>query len=189
MTPEPIFPFNYNTQVADQRAARHGLDFCIDEYNYYVEYRGWKSENRPATDAELVMWSLLNGDLSKAPEAETAEVYDSLEFLKGYVYINAADFAAIRRRKNGFSHSNDRIKEGIYGTLAPTYEGQTGMAFICVSRYIPPGCYFQSDKQVDELHWELSPEAKAPRPDLSKSLRQKMEFEMKVYKKEPSGSH
>jgi len=47
-----------------------GLSFHVDKFNYLVEHRGWKSENRPAEEYELEMWYAL---LNFIPEGESKD--------------------------------------------------------------------------------------------------------------------
>ena len=55
----------------EKRCAEHfGLSFHI-EFGQIIEYRGWKSESRPAEEYELQMWYALLDLIPEEDEAPT----------------------------------------------------------------------------------------------------------------------
>jgi hypothetical protein len=161
-------PSNHNEMQAMRIAARNGLHFHIDRNNYLTEHAGWKSETRPATEAEQSMWAALCPpewcnipwyDEVPSLDAIPDELVGSLYCKKGPVYLNAADIAVLRRI-DGFEVCT--MRELLLDRMIGTFEEEP----IYAVREVPKGYVYLPQKKVGCLHWRPNPKVREIRPSL-----------------------
>jgi hypothetical protein len=178
-----IEPINRDTDQLFRVAARHNLTFHINQFGYLVEHRGYKSEERPATDYELDMWYALVPELrpwKPGDESWDVPVLDATKGELDYALIgpdpftfNAAD-VAVMRHMVGFTPCNDRasLQRGLVGH----YQGRGPFepAPIYVSRAIPKGYFYQGTIE----RWQPPESERVLEPEMDPQLQATIMLEL-----------
>jgi hypothetical protein len=188
-------PLHYVSEydILDRIAARHGLDFTVDENLGRVderdEYRSRSS--RDATDAELQMWRLLvpeelrrvcdniwvqHGDGKKvmALPATPEEVYSNTLYHE-ITYVSAEDAAALLGLPC-FEPNLDRqtLLDGLIGSVHGKWK-------VYVSRQVPQGYYHDRGKgggRAEVLHpVRAEGERRVVKVDPDEFMQNKVHFE------------
>lgn len=154
-------------------AKRYGFNFYLYEFmeRFYVvgDPDDDGEDHRPATNPERLMWEyatnqverLVIKDIHKTTSINYAgspaihptgeELHNIFSNYKPYLYINANDFASMRRHcKNEFEPNSDRrlLKLGYVGNFFSKNEDRNMKVFI--SRDIHIGTYLCLDRNVFE---------------------------------------
>lgn len=144
-----IRPLNEDACFAERLAARHHLSFHITR-GYLYEHRGYKSEDREATDYEQEMWDRFV--LSSIPEKGldlTRQEFENCLAVEGAYYLNTGDYRYALSNfltNDNFTPCTERdlIKEAHYlGEYRSKYDQRVHLFFWDA---VPKGYYLKQDK-------------------------------------------
>lgn len=154
-------PVSFEYDQYHRASARHGLDFHVDQYGYYVEHAGWKSETRPATDAEKMLWRHLVPELpiwdmwsdAGVPEVQALnavpEEFQSCVWGPEPHTLSAQDVAVLLRLQ-AFTPCNTRtdLQRGLCGWYTNPEDREPTPTPIYVSRLVPKGYYYHGSLET-----------------------------------------